>query len=199
MRFDVLSALMLFTLVASITPGPNNLMLMASGVNFGFRRTLPHYLGVCLGFPAMVALVGFGLDAIFSRFPGFLSMLRYVSVAYLVWLAWKIAAAGPAHEADATKKPLGFLGAAAFQWVNPKGWVMAVSALTSFTVAPDYAHSAAIVVAVFLAVAFPASGVWVFAGSALRPLLRDPNWVRPINLTMAALLLASIVPVLFEG
>ena len=199
MRFDVLSALMLFTLVASITPGPNNLMLMASGVNFGFRRTLPHYLGVCLGFPAMVALVGFGLDAIFSRFPGFLSMLRYVSVAYLVWLAWKIAAAGPAHEADATKKPLGFLGAAAFQWVNPKGWVMAVSALTSYTVAPDYAHSAAIVVIVFMALAFPASGVWVLGGAALRPMLRDPKRVRPFNLAMAALLLASIVPVLFEG
>ena len=199
MRFDVLSALMLFTLVASITPGPNNLMLMASGVNFGFRRTLPHYLGVCLGFPAMVALVGFGLDAIFSRFPGFLSMLRYVSVAYLVWLAWKIAAAGPAHEADATKKPLGFLGAAAFQWVNPKGWVMAVSALTSYTTMPDYAHSAAIVVIVFMALAFPASGVWVLGGAALRPMLRDPKRVRPFNLAMAALLLASIVPVLFEG
>ncbi len=198
MRYDVLGALMLFTLVAGITPGPNNLMLMASGVNFGFRRTLPHLLGVCLGFPAMVALVGIGLDAIFSHFPGFLSMLRYVSVAYLVWLAWKIAAAGPAHEADATKKPLGFLGAAAFQWVNPKGWVMAVSALTSYTAMPDYAHSAAIIVIVFLVLAFPASGVWVLGGAALRPMLRDPKRVRPFNLAMAALLLASIVPVLFE-
>src|SRR5450631_3128958 len=127
MRFDVLYALILFAFVAGVTPGPNNMMLMASGVNFGLRRTLPHFLGVCLGFPAMVALVGFGLNAIFSRFPNFLTALRYVSVAYLVWLAWKIANSGPVHEADATKKPLGFAGAAAFQWVNPKGWVMAVS------------------------------------------------------------------------
>jgi len=199
MRYDVLTALILFAFVAGVTPGPNNLMLMTSGVNFGFRRTMPHLLGVCLGFPIMVALVGFGLDAIFQRFPGFLTVLRYVSVAYLLWLAYKIAVAGQPHEADTSKLPLGFFGAAAFQWVNPKGWVMAVSALTSYTVMPDYAHSAAIVVLVFLGVAFPASGVWVFAGSALRPLLRDPNWVRPINLTMAALLLASIVPVLFEG
>ena len=199
MRYDVLYALILFAFVAGVTPGPNNLMLMASGVNFGFRRTLPHLLGVALGFPAMVALVGFGLDAIFSHFPGFLMALRYVSVAYMLWLAWKIANAGPVHEADAGKKPLGFFGAAAFQWVNPKGWVMAVSALTTYTVTADYAHSAGIVVLVFLILALPVSGIWLVSGAAMRRVLSNPKWVRPFNLTMAALLLASIVPVLFEG
>jgi threonine/homoserine/homoserine lactone efflux protein len=199
MRYDVLTALVLFAFVAGVTPGPNNMMLMASGVNFGLRRTLPHFLGVCLGFPAMVALVGFGLDAIFSRFPNFLTALRYVSVAYLVWLAWRIANAGPVHEADATRKPLGFFGAAAFQWVNPKGWVMAVSALTSYTVMADYAHSAGVVVLVFLLVAFPSSGIWMLSGAALRPTLSDPARVRPFNIVMALLLLASIAPVVMEG
>jgi threonine/homoserine/homoserine lactone efflux protein len=198
MHYDVLYALILFAFVAAVTPGPNNLMLMASGVNFGFRRTLPHLLGVCLGFPAMVALVGFGLDAIFSHFPGFLTALRYVSVAYMLWLANKIATAGPVHETDVARKPLGFFGAAAFQWVNPKGWVMAVSALTTYTVMADYAHSAGIVVLVFLLLAFPASGVWVLSGAAMRPLLSNPARVRPFNWTMAALLLASIAPVLVE-
>jgi threonine/homoserine/homoserine lactone efflux protein len=198
MRYDVLYALILFAFVAAVTPGPNNLMLMASGVNFGLRRTLPHLLGVCLGFPAMVALVGFGLDAIFSRFPGFLTALRYVSVAYMLWLAYRIATAGPIHEAGAARKPLGFFGAAAFQWVNPKGWVMAVSALTTYTVMADYAHSAGIVVLVFLLLAFPTSGVWVLSGAAMRPLLSDPARVRPFNWTMAALLLASIAPVVME-
>jgi len=198
-RYDVLTALILFAFVAGVTPGPNNLMLMASGVNFGLRRTLPHLAGVCLGFPAMVALVGFGLDAIFRTFPGFLTALRYVSVAYMLWLTYKIATAGPVHEEGAGKRPLGFFGAAAFQWVNPKGWVMAVSALTSYTVMADYAHSAGIVVLVFLLIALPASGVWMLAGNAMRPLLSNPKRVRPFNLTMAALLLASIVPVVFEG
>ena len=199
MRYDVLYALILFAFVAGVTPGPNNLMLMASGVNFGLRRTLPHLAGVALGFPAMVALVGFGLDAIFRYFPGFLTVLRYVSVAYMVWLAWKIANAGPAPEADSERKPMGFFSAAAFQWVNPKGWVMAVSALTTYTVMADYAHSAAIVVLVFLVLAFPVSGAWLVSGAAVRRLLSNPKWVRPFNLTMAALLLASIAPVLFEG
>jgi threonine/homoserine/homoserine lactone efflux protein len=199
MRYDVLYALILFAFVAAVTPGPNNLMLMASGVNFGFRRTLPHLLGVCLGFPAMVALVGFGLDAIFSHFPGFLTALRYVSVAYMFWLAYKIATAGPVHETGAVRKPLGFFGAAAFQWVNPKGWVMAVSALTTYTVMADYAHCVGVVVLVFLFLAFPSSGVWVLSGAAMRRRLSNPAWVRPFNMTMAALLLASIIPVLFES
>ena len=198
-RYDVLYALILFAFVAGVTPGPNNMMLMASGVNFGFRRTLPHLAGVCLGFPAMVALVGFGLDAMFRAFPGFLTALRYVSVAYMLWLAYKIANAGPVHAADAGKQPLGFFGAAAFQWVNPKGWVMAVSALTTYTAMADYAHSAGIVVLVFLLIAFPASGIWLVSGAAMRRLLANPRYVRPFNLTMAALLLASIAPVLFEG
>jgi len=198
MRYDVLSALILFAFVAGVTPGPNNMMLMASGVNFGFRRTLPHLLGVCLGFPAMVALVGFGLDAIFSHFPGFLVALRYVSVAYMLWLAYKIATAGPVRGTDSVRRPLGFFGAAAFQWVNPKGWVMAISALTTYTVMADYTGSAAIVVLVFLLLAFPSSGIWVVSGAAMRPILSDPARARPFNVMMAVLLLTSIVPVLFE-
>ena len=109
-------------------------MLMTSGVNFGFRRTLPHLMGVVIGFTVMVALVGFGLDAIFSRVPALLPTMRWLGAAYMLWLAWKIANSGPVGDGEARGAPLGFFGAAAFQWINPKGWVMAVSALTAYAV-----------------------------------------------------------------
>jgi threonine/homoserine/homoserine lactone efflux protein len=198
MRLDVLYALVLFCFVSGVTPGPNNLMLMSSGVNFGFRRTLPHLIGVVLGFSLMVALIGFGLDVIFTRFPTLLPIMRYLGAAYMLWLAWRISRSGPVREGEARGRPLGFLGAAAFQWINPKGWVIAISALTAYAVSADYAISVAAVALTYLAVGLPSSGAWVVFGTAMRKFLSDPRRVRPFNWTMAALLVASIVPVLWE-
>jgi threonine/homoserine/homoserine lactone efflux protein len=199
MRTDVLAAMVAFCFVSGVTPGPNNLMLMTSGVNFGFRRTLPHLFGVVLGFCLMVALVGFGLAAIFARFPPLLPAMRYLGAAYMLWLAWKIAHAGPVHEGKARGAPLGFFGAAAFQWINPKAWVMAVSALTAYAVVDDYRLNVVLVALAYLAVGLPGSGAWALLGSAMRRALSDPNVAKIFNLTMALLLLASIVPVLMEG
>ena len=137
MRFDIFFALLMFCVVGGVTPGPNNMMLMASGVNFGVRRTLPHLAGVVLGFTLMVALVGFGLDAIFRVAPWLLPAMRWAGAAYLLWLAWRIANSGAVKEGAATAQPLGALAAAAFQWINPKGWVMAVSALTTYAVSAE--------------------------------------------------------------
>ena len=134
MHFDVALALVVFCFVASVTPGPNNMMLLSSAVNFGVRRTLPHLLGVVLGVSAMVGLVGFGLDALFDRFPSLLPLMRWAGAAYLLWLAWRVANAGPAHEAAAEGRPLGFFAAAAFQWINPKAWVAGIGALTAYSV-----------------------------------------------------------------
>jgi threonine/homoserine/homoserine lactone efflux protein len=198
MRTDVLAAMIAFCFVASVTPGPNNLMLMTSGVNFGFRRTLPHLIGVVLGFTLMVALVGFGLDAIFSRFPQLLPAMRYLGAAYMLWLAYKIATAGPLREGGNGGAPLGFFAAAAFQWINPKGWVMAVGALTAYAVVDDYARNVAIVALTYLVVSFPSSGAWAALGASMRRALADPRVARPFNWAMAALLVASIATVFVE-
>ena len=198
MRFEVLYALILFCFVSGVTPGPNNMMLMSSGVNHGFRRTLPHLLGVVLGFSLMVALIGLGLDAIFTRFPLLLPIMRYVGAAYMLWLAWKIANSGPVRDGEARGRPLGFFGAAAFQWINPKAWVIAISALTAYAVSADYTISVLAVALTYLVIGLPSSGAWVMFGAAMRKLLSDPKRVRPFNWTMAALLVASVGPVLWE-
>ncbi len=198
MRFDILSALLLFCFVSGVTPGPNNLMLMTSGVNFGFRRTLPHLLGVVIGFSLMVALIGLGLNELFLRWPILLPILRYLGAAYLVWLAWRISRSGPLRDGAAQGRPLGFLGAAAFQWINPKAWVIAVSALTAYAVSDTYAISVAAVALTYLAIGLPSSGAWVLFGTAMRKALSDPRRVRPFNFAMAALLIASIAPVFWE-
>ncbi|MGO9771166.1 MAG: LysE family translocator [Roseiarcus sp.] len=199
MRTDVFAAMAAFCFVSGVTPGPNNLMLMTSGVNFGFRRTAPHLLGVVLGFCLMVALIGLGLDAVFARFPALLPAMRYLGAAYMLWLAWKIASAGPARESEERGAPLGFFGAAAFQWVNPKGWVMALTALSAYAVVDNYTTNVFVVALAYLAIGLPSSGSWALLGSAMRRALADPRVARPFNLTMAALLVASIVPVLYEG
>jgi len=198
MRTDVFAAMLAFCFVSGVTPGPNNLMLMTSGVNFGFRRTLPHLAGVVFGFTAMVALIGLGLDAIFSRFPALLPTMRWVGAAYMLWLAWKIATSGPVGEGERRGRPLGFFGAAAFQWVNPKCWVMAISALTAYAVVDDYARNVLIVALTYFVIGFPGSGAWALLGASMRRALADPRIARWFNWTMAALLAASIATVFVE-
>jgi threonine/homoserine/homoserine lactone efflux protein len=197
LRPDIFLALIVFCIVSSVTPGPNNMMLMASGVNYGVRRTLPHLIGVSCGFALMVALVGTGLDALFRLAPWAFWIMKYAGAAYLLWLAWKIARAGAVKDGAAVGRPLGFLGAAAFQWINPKAWVMAVSALTAYAVSENYATTVAIIALTYLA-CFPCSAVWVVFGAAMRRYLADPGHARWFNWTMAALLVASILPTLRE-
>ncbi len=198
MRFEILYALMVFCFVSAITPGPNNLMLLASGVNFGFQRTIPHMMGVGLGFALMVGLVGVGLDAVFSQFPALLPAMRYAGAAYMLWLAARLALAGPIGETEYSGNPLSFFSAAAFQWINPKAWVIAVSALTAYAVSENYTRSVAIVALVFGLVTLPCIALWVLFGTAMRRVLSEPRFVRPFNIAMAALLVASIVPVIAE-
>jgi len=139
MSTSLLSAFVLFAFVSSITPGPNNTLLLASGVNFGFRRSMPHALGISLGFMLLVIAVGLGLGEVFKVFPWAYTVLRYVGAAYLLYLAWKIATAGGMSDSNEEHgKPMTFLGAAAFQWVNPKAWIMALGAITTYTPAEGY-------------------------------------------------------------
>ena len=198
MTHELLAALVLFAFVSSITPGPNNLMLMASGANFGFRRTVPHMLGIGLGFTFMVVLVGAGLVQVFDAVPASYTLLKAGSVAYLLWLAWKVAHAAPAGAAAAKGRPMTFLQAAAFQWVNPKAWAMALTAISAY--APGQTWAAILVTAgVFGAVNLPSVSTWTVLGQQMARLLTNPRRLSLFNWTMAALLVLSLYPVLAVG
>lgn len=195
MTFDLLSGLAAFAFVSSITPGPNNLMLMASGANFGFRRTVPHMLGIGLGFTFMVLLVGAGLVQIFDAYPISYAALKVGSVVYLMYLAWKIASAAPVVQGQTEGTPMTFLQAAGFQWVNPKAWAMALTAVTVYT--PNTTFWAIGTVAlVFGAINLPSVSTWTFLGQQMAKALTSPARLRAFNWTMAALLIASLYPVL---
>lgn len=195
MTYDLLTALVLFAFVSSITPGPNNLMLMASGANFGFRRSIPHMLGISIGFMLMVFLVGIGLVQVFDLYPVSHLILKVASAAYMSWLAWKIAHAAPPSKGAAGGSPMSFLQAAAFQWVNPKAWAMALTAVTLY--APDRSiYAVALVALAFGAVNGPAVSTWTVLGQQMRRLLTNPTRLRMFNYTMAALLIASLYPLL---
>ncbi len=192
MEQTTFAALSAFALVSSITPGPNNMMLMASGANFGLRRTVPHALGVGIGFTLMIILVGVGLMGLFDLFPVLKTVLKVASVAYLLWLAWKIAhAAAPGDDAHARGKPMTFYQAVMFQWVNPKAWSMALTAIALY--APDRNLAAVLLVAiVFGIINLPSTSLWAVMGTALRGWLSSPARLRAFNWTMAALLVGSL-------
>lgn len=195
MTHDLLAALVLFVFVATATPGPNNLMVMASGANFGFRRTLPHMLGIGIGFSLMVLLVGIGLAQVFAAFPPLHQVLKVASIGYLLYLAWKIAHAAPVRQGVAEGRPLTFLQAAGFQWVNPKAWTMAITATTAYAPSQTLAVMG-IIALTFGLVCLPVVSTWTFAGQQLARLLTSPARLSAFNWTMAALLVASLIPVL---
>ena len=197
MMLETLPALSLFALVTSVTPGPNNLMLMASGANFGFRRTVPHMLGVGLGFVLMTFLVGIGLAGLFQTYPLAVTALEVVSVVYMLWLAWKIAHAAAPKERQAGGTPMTFLQAAAFQWVNPKAWAMALTAITVH--APDRSlWAVALVAVIFGAINLPSVSLWTLIGQQLRRVLTNTRRLMIFNWTMAGLLVLSLAPVLWH-
>jgi threonine/homoserine/homoserine lactone efflux protein len=196
LSLEALASLVVFSFVTSVTPGPNNLMLLASGVNFGFARTIPHMLGIGLGFMLMIVLVGLGLGAVFEALPWLHDAIKYAGFAYMLYLAWKIANSGRIGEGKEVGRPMTFLAAAAFQWVNPKAWAMAVTALGAYTLREDFVLSVALVALVFGLVNLPTVSSWALFGVWLRRFLGDPKIVRIFNWSCAALLVVSLVPML---
>ncbi|MFS3136368.1 LysE family translocator [Gluconacetobacter sacchari] len=188
-----------FTLVASITPGPNNTMLAASGLNRGFRRTVPHMLGVSIGFVVMIALVGVGLDGVFDRWPLLYGLLKYVSALYLLWLAWKIATAETGAPSASGARPFGFLQAAGFQWVNPKAWVMAVGIVSAYTPRRDFLFNLLVACLICGAISLPSVTLWAGFGAGMRRWLTRPAILRGFNVGMALLLVASLYPLVQEA
>lgn len=192
---EIVLALASFAFVMAFTPGPNNIMLTASGVNFGFARSIPHVLGVTIGFMVLLAASAAGLGLVFAAVPALHLVLKVAGGIYMLWLAWKVATARPAADNNGeTAKPFTFLQAAAFQWVNPKAVVASVSAVAIY-MRPSHAMvDVLVMLAVFGAITFMSAATWTGFGVALRGLLANPGHARIFNAAMALLLVASIVP-----
>ena len=195
MDYDLLKALAAFALVTSLTPGPNNLMLMASGANFGFLRSIPHMLGIGVGFTVMIVIVGAGLAQVFDLYPVTRTALKVISVVYLLYLAWKIANAAPPNQAEGVGTPISFLQAALFQWVNPKAWSMALTAIGAYTPSEDI-YGVLWVAVIFGAINVPCVSSWTIFGQQMRRFLTSPGRLRAYNWVMAGLLVLTLYPVL---
>jgi threonine/homoserine/homoserine lactone efflux protein len=200
MSHSLFVAFVMFATVMFFTPGPNNIMLLSSGLTYGFRPTIPHIIGITIGFAFMVGAVGLGLGTIFIAYPILQTILKYIGAAYLVYLAWHIGSAEPsAPEQDNRGRPLTFWGAAMFQWVNAKGWVMVIGTITAYAAIAAFPWNIAIQVGISLILGAVSCTVWALFGTALRPVLTSPRAIRAFNIVMALLLLASLYPVFMDA
>ncbi len=189
----LLLPLALFAVVTSITPGPNNILLTASGANFGFRRSVPHMLGISAGFLSLILVTGVGLGAVILASDWLHQALKAIGALYLVWLAWQLARAG-SIESRAELRPMRFHEAALFQYVNPKAWMMAVGAVAAFTTPRgDYGIEVALIALVFTLINLPCVSLWALFGVGIGRFLNDARARTLFNFTMAGLTLLSAV------
>jgi threonine/homoserine/homoserine lactone efflux protein len=199
MSNELILSLIIFAFVTAITPGPNNTMLLASGVNFGFVRTRPHIFGVVIGFVIMLLAIVFGIGQVFLFYPPLYGGLRIISVAYLLWLAWRIGTAGATNPVVSDEaRPMTFLEAALFQWVNPKAWLVCLSVAANYISPAGFWASVAILFAVFLVISIVSASSWALFGASLRPMLTDQRSMRIFNVAMALALVASLWPIVKE-
>jgi threonine/homoserine/homoserine lactone efflux protein len=200
MSHSLLIAFVIFAVVMFFTPGPNNIMLLSSGLTYGFRRTVPHIAGITIGFAFMVGAVGVGLGAVFIAYPVLQTILKYLGVTYLVYLAAMIAMSGPVEpDQEGGRGPMTFWGAAMFQWINAKGWVMVIGTITAYAAIASFPWNIAIQVSLSLLLGVLSCTLWALFGTALRPILRSRGAVRAFNIVMAVLLLASLYPVFADA
>ena len=200
MSHSLLIAFIVFAAVMYFTPGPNNIMVLSSGLTYGFRSTVPHIAGITFGCAFMVAAVGLGFGTIFLAYPMLQTILKYAGAAYLVYLAAAIALAEPVTPGqDNGRRPMTFWGAALFQWVNVKGWVMVIGTITAYAGIASFPWNIAIQVVLCLLLGVASTSIWTLSGSTLRSLMTSPRAVRAFNMVMAALLLASLFPVFIDA
>ena len=193
-------AFLAFMVVMYFTPGPNNIMLLSSGLTYGFRRTIPHIVGIVLGFAFMIAAVGLGLGTVFLAYPILQTILKYAGAAYLIYLAAVIAFSGPTKPGEVDGRgPMTFWGAAMFQWINAKGWVIVIGTITAYAAIARFPVNIAIQTLISLLVGTVSTVVWALFGTALRPVLTSERLVRAFNILMALLLLASLYPVFMDA
>lgn len=199
MNLSILLPYLVFCILMTGTPGPNNAMALASGVSVGYRRTFPLISGIAIGVGLQLFAVGLGLGAIFTTYPPLHTALKIAGSLYLLWLAWKIATSGPVRPDDSGRPPIGFFGGMAFQWVNPKAWAMTTGAIATYVPPEDYVLNVVIASAIIIPVGIVGVSAWAAGGTALRRLLVRPNWARAFNLTVALLLVATTVTMLVGG
>lgn len=193
---ELLAALVLFMFAGSITPGPNTMLLFTSGLNFGARATVPHMFGVAFGFAVMVIAVGLGLASLFRLYPVIDTVLRVAGSVYLLYLAWRVVQASEVKEGKCRARPMTFLEAALFQWINPKAWVLAMTAIIAYAPAEAGLSAIALVALVVVMVNIPCASVWILFGAGIRRFLSNPRALAAFNLAMAVLLVLSIWPML---
>jgi threonine/homoserine/homoserine lactone efflux protein len=199
MSHSLLIAFVVFAAVMYFTPGPNNIMVLSSGLNYGFRPTLPLIAGITFGCAFMVAAVGLGFGTIFIAYPVLQTILRYAGAAYLIYLAAVIAMSDPVTPGqDNRRRPMTFWGAVLFQWVNVKGWVMVIGTITAYAGIASFPWNIVIQVVACLLLGVVATSIWALSGSSLRALMTSPRAVRAFNIAMAALLLVSLYPVFMD-
>jgi threonine/homoserine/homoserine lactone efflux protein len=200
MSQSLLYAFIIFALVMFFTPGPNNIMLLSSGLTYGFRRTIPHIAGIAIGFAFMVGAVGLGLGTVFLAYPILQSILKYAGAAYLIYLAAMIAFSGPAKPGEGDGRgPMTFWGAAMFQWINAKGWVIVIGTITAYSAIAQFPLNIAVQTLISLLVGTGSTVVWALFGAAMQPVLTSERLVRAFNILMAVLLLASLYPVFMDA
>lgn len=193
--YSLIFPLILFALVSTGTPGPNNIMLLTSGANFGYMRTVPHMMGIWAGLGSMMIVMSMGLSQIFDVYPLAKTVLKVLATAYMLWLAWKIINTVPADQAEAIGQPMTPLQAALFQLVNPKAWAMTISAVTLYAVGTGW-FAVAILVAIFIAVSFFTNSTWILLGQQVTRFLSTPARLRSFNFGMAIVLILSLYPIL---
>lgn len=197
MTAELLTALAVFSFVSAVTPGPNNFMVLAAAANHGLRGAAPVVAGVCCGFVFMMTLIGLGLIRLFTAFPVTYTVLKTASIAYLLYLSWKIATA-VLPGGGGGGRPVGFLQAVLFQWVNPKAWVMALTAMSAYRQPSDSIASVFVVALVFGAITVPSVAVWALLGTQVRRFLTDARRMRIFNVSVAVLLVGSLYPIVFD-
>ena len=200
MSQPLLIAFVMFAAVMFFTPGPNNIMLLSSGLTYGFRPTLPHIAGITFGFAFMIGVVGLGLGTIFITYPVLQTILKYAGVAYLIYLAAAIALSGPVKpDRDNRRGPMTFWGAAMFQWINAKGWVMVIGTITAYAAIASFPWNIVIQTVLSLGIGLLSTMTWALFGTWLQSLVKSPGAVRAFNIVMAVLLLASLYPVFMDA
>jgi len=199
--YSMLLSIATFTLSTVISPGPNNIMLLSSGLTFGYKRTIPHMSGIVFGFPLMVLLVGLGMGVLFEKFPIIFSVLKIAGIAYLFWMAYKIANNKSSYEVNENKesKPFTFVQSALFQWVNPKAWIMAVTSISIFVTSSQSSLFQILTIAfIYFLSGLVSTNTWTFGGVFFKKFIKDDTSIKKLNIIMAFLLIASVLPIIFE-
>lgn len=197
----MLLSLVTFTLSTVISPGPNNIMLLSSGLTFGYKKTIPHMFGIMIGFSIMVIIVGLGMGVVFERFPLIFTILKVIGVLYLFWMAYKIANNSSSYDVDTdlNGNPFTFLQAAAFQWVNPKAWIVAITAISVFVTSTQNSFIQVLTISfIYLLSSIVSTNIWALGGVVLKKFLKEEKSIKIFNISMASLLILSVIPFMFE-